>query len=121
MTITYNQQLNLGIQVTDLDRAIEWYGRVLGYMLQQRIDQIGFAILATGVPGVVLGLSSVEAPAGVGGVGMTWGVEDIDEAKAALEAHGVRGERRDIPGVVRLFEFADPDGNRLAFWASPAS
>jgi predicted enzyme related to lactoylglutathione lyase len=121
MPIGYNGQLNCGVEVGDLDGAIEWYGRVLGYRLRQRMDAIGFAILETGVPGVVLGLSAVDQPAGTGGVGLTWGVRDIDAARASLLAHGLEvGEVREIPGVVRLLDFADPYGNRHTFWADPA-
>jgi predicted enzyme related to lactoylglutathione lyase len=45
-------------------------------------------------------------------------VVDIDEAKAALDAAGVRqdGEIQEIPGLVRLLTFYDPDGNALMFY-----
>lgn len=119
--ISYNGELNCGIPVSDLDRAVEWYSRVLGFSLRQRIDQIGFAILETGVPGVVVGLDTVEAArTGARGFALTWGVTDIEAARAALAAAGVETEPvREIPGVVRLLDFIDPDGNRHTFWADP--
>jgi predicted enzyme related to lactoylglutathione lyase len=119
--ISYNGELNCGIPVSDLDRAVEWYSRVLGFSLRQRIDQLGFAILETGVPGVVVGLDTAEAArTGTRGVALTWGVTDIDAAREALAAAGVETEPvREIPGVVRLLDFTDPDGNRHTFWADP--
>lgn len=120
MAIAYNGQLNCGVTVRDLDRAIEWYGRVLGFQLVNRIEAIRFAILSTSVEGVVLGLTESE-PSGAP-TALTWGVEDIEEARASLEAAGavLDGPIDAIPGVVRLQGFFDPDGNRLTFWAPPA-
>ncbi len=121
MSIDYNHQVNCGLSVTDLDRAIEWYGKVLGFEVQDRMDQIGFAILRTPVEGVVLGLNKADAVGAGGGVTMTWGVNDIEAAEAAVKSHSVRtdGPIHDIPGVVRLLGFFDPDGNRHSFWAPP--
>ena len=43
----------------------------------------------------------------------TWGVADIDAARASLEGKGVRfdGETQDVSGMVKLAMFYDPDGN----------
>jgi predicted enzyme related to lactoylglutathione lyase len=48
-----------------------------------------------------------------GGATLTFGVIDIDAARASLEAHDVRfdGETTEVPGMVRLATFYDPDGN----------
>jgi CreA protein len=50
-----------------------------------------------------------------GGATVTFGVADIDAARAWLEAHDTRfdGETRDIEGMVRLATLYDPDGNTL--------
>ncbi|HSD03011.1 MAG TPA: VOC family protein [Gaiellales bacterium] len=47
------------------------------------------------------------------GATLTFGVADIDAARAHLEAHDVRfdGETSEVPGMVRLATFYDPDGN----------
>lgn len=120
MAIAYDGQLNCGLTVRDLDRSIDWYGRVLGFQLTNRIDAIGLAILSTPVGGVVLGLT--EGEPGGAPTALTWGVEDIEQARAALQAAGVDldGPIEAIPGVVQLQGFFDPDGNRLTFWAPPA-
>jgi predicted enzyme related to lactoylglutathione lyase len=121
MSIAYNQQLNCAMDVSDLDRAVDWYTRVLGFKLNNRIDAINFAIIGTPVEGVVLGLSKVDGPPHTDGVTLTWGVTDIEAAEAALKAAGAQpdGPIRDIPGVVRLLPFSDPDGNKHQFWAPP--
>ena len=48
-----------------------------------------------------------------GGATLTFGVVDIDSARAWLEAHDVKfdGEKTEVPGMVRLATFYDPDGN----------
>ena len=82
---------------------------------------LNFAIIGTPVEGVVLGLSKVDGPPHTDGVTLTWGVTDIEAAEAALKAAGAQpdGPIRDIPGVVRLLPFSDPDGNKHQFWAPP--
>ncbi len=121
--IDYNHEVNGNLSVRDLDRAIDWYMNVLGFSLQQRMDQIGFAILRTPVDGVVLSLSRSDDGAGPGGVTMTWGVSDIEAAESALKSQNanIEGPVRDIPEVVRLLTFFDPDGNRHQFWSPPTS
>ena len=43
-----------------------------------------------------------------------FGVVDIDVARAELEGKGVRfdGDTIELPGMVKLASFFDPDGNR---------
>jgi predicted enzyme related to lactoylglutathione lyase len=119
--IDYNHQLNCAMEVSDLGRAIEWYTKVLGFSVNSRMDAINFAIMGTPVEGVVLGLSKVDGAPRTNGVSLTWGVTDIDAAEATFKAAGGRpdGPINDIPGVVRLLSFSDPDGNRHQFWAPP--
>jgi len=121
MPIDYNAELHCGIAVTDLDRSVAWYRDVLGFTLRERIDPVGLAILQSSVPGVVVGLSATERPVVPGSLTLTWGVTDIEAARATLEAHDVKldGPINHIPGVVKLQGFYDPDGNSLMFWAEP--
>lgn len=70
-----------------------------------------------------IGLSQNEqVPAG-GNATNVWGVSDINEAKAHLEHHGVRqdGEIQEIPDMVKLLTFFDPDGNAMMFAESMIS
>jgi catechol 2,3-dioxygenase-like lactoylglutathione lyase family enzyme len=104
--------------VTDLDRSLSWYRDILGFDLLYRRDDIAWAELATGVARVNVGLSERQEAGGAGGATLTFGVEDIDAAKAALDEHGVRqdGEIMEIAGLVRLLTFFDPDDNALMFY-----
>lgn len=114
----YDGGLTCSIGVTDLDRSIAWYSGVLGFVLLYRSDDIGWCELSTGVDKVNVGLSEVERVGGAGGSIPTFGVTDIDVAKAALDASNVRqdGPIRDIPGLVRLVTFYDPDGNAMMLY-----
>lgn len=117
-SIVYDGGLTCAISVSSLDRAIAWYSDVLGMQLAYRMDEIAWCELASPVSRVSVGLSEVEKiPAG-GGATLTFGVTDLDAAKAALDAAGVRqdGPIQEIPGMVRLLTFYDPDGNTLMFY-----
>ena len=49
---------------------------------------------------------------------LTWGVKDIDAARTLLESKKVRfdGPTQEIPGMVKLATFFDPDGNPMMFY-----
>lgn len=119
--IEYNGCLTIASSVTDLKRSIEWYTNVLGFMHLYTVDEIGWCELQTPVEGgrVNLGLSQVEKVT-PGGPTPTWGVKDIDKARAVLESRKVRfdGPTREYPGMVRLATFYDPDGNSLMLYQS---
>jgi len=119
--IEYNGGLTIASSVTDLKRSIEWYTNVLGFMHLYTVDEIGWCELQTPVEGgrVNLGLSQVEKVT-PGGPTPTWGVKDIDKARAVLVSRKVRfdGPTREYPGMVRLATFYDPDGNSLMLYQS---
>ncbi|MCB1184758.1 VOC family protein [bacterium] len=102
------------MQCADLDASLAWYQDVLGFELLYRVDEMAWAELRSPVARVNVGLGQVETPLVQGGATLTWGVADIDAARAALEARDVRfdGETQTIPEMVRLATFFDPDGNR---------
>lgn len=115
MALNYVPELTASLGVSNLDRSIAWYRDVLGFSLMYRADEIGWCELATGVPGVSVGLSESREVREGGGATNVWGVSDIDVAKAHLDAHGVRqdGEIQHIPGLVKLITFYDLDGNAM--------
>jgi predicted enzyme related to lactoylglutathione lyase len=113
----YKKETTCAINVTDFKAASKWYQEVLGFTPMYELEEMGWGEYLTNVPGMTAGLSQVEpgsndAP-GAGGATLTFGVFDIDRARALLEAKGVKfdGETREIPGMVRLATFFDPDGN----------
>ena len=118
MAIDYDGGLTCSISVTSLDRAIPWYLDVLGGELIYRLDDLAWCELTSGVARVNVGLSEVEEAGGKGGATLTFGVTDLDAAKAELDSRGIRqdGPIQDIPGMVRLLTFYDPDDNALMFY-----
>lgn len=106
-------ELTCALGVTDLESSIDWYRDVLGFNLLYRAEGIAWCEFSTGVAKVNVGLSQVETVAQGGGATLTWGVSDIEEARAELLAKMVRldGDIRHIPGLVKLQAFHDPDGN----------
>ncbi len=114
----YDGGLTCSISVTDFDRAVAWYGDVLGFSLLYRMDEMGWGELATEVTGVNVGLSRADSITKGGGATLTFGVKDIDVARTRLEAKGVRfeGETQTVEGMVKLATFLDPDGNVLMLY-----
>ena len=106
-------------QVTDLDKAKEWYRAVLG--IEPYFDEpfyVGF-----NVGGFELGLdpdTSGGAP-GPGGVGVYWGVEDADAALARLRELGGREHAAvtDVGGGIRVAAVLDPFGNVFGIIENP--
>jgi catechol 2,3-dioxygenase-like lactoylglutathione lyase family enzyme len=118
LAIDYDGGLTCSMGVTSLDRSIAWYRDVLGFALLYRLEHIAWCELSTPVARVNLGLGEREEAGGTGGATLTFGVADIDAAKAALDRHNVRqdGPIQDIPDMVRLLTFFDPDDNALMFY-----
>jgi catechol 2,3-dioxygenase-like lactoylglutathione lyase family enzyme len=116
--IEYNGGLTLSMSVTNLDAAIAWYEDVLGFKLIYRLDEMGWCEVASGVERVNVGLSVTEKHS-PGGATPTFGVNDIDAAKASLESKGVKLDDTGIviiPDLVKLLTFYDQDGNSLMFY-----
>jgi catechol 2,3-dioxygenase-like lactoylglutathione lyase family enzyme len=118
MGIGYDGGLTCSMGVTNFDRSIAWYRDVLGFTLLYRMEEMAWCELSTGVARVNVGLGVREEAGGKGGATLTFGVADIEAAKAELDRHDVRqdGPIQDIPGMVRLLTFFDPDDNALMFY-----
>jgi CreA protein len=108
----YTQNCVVSVNVSDLKRSLEWYKEALGFPEIYRMDEYGWAEVATAIKGVSIGLGQTEELK-VGGTVPTFGVEDIEAAKAHIESKGGRfeGEPYDIGDQVKLVTFYDPDGN----------
>lgn len=116
-TPQYVEGLTLSMPVAELDRAIEWYERVLGFSLLYRVDEIGWCELQSSVANVNVGLSVVEAP-NPGGTTPTFGVANAEAAKASLESAGAKidGDVVVYDGMVKILTFYDIDDNALMFY-----
>ena len=108
----YTKNLTISVNVSDLERAIEWYKDVLGLELVYKLDRHGWCEMATATKHVTIGLGQTEEQK-AGGTTPTFGVVDIDAARKHLESKDVRfdGDTYEIEGMVRLAMFYDPDGN----------
>jgi catechol 2,3-dioxygenase-like lactoylglutathione lyase family enzyme len=111
----YTGQVTLSFGVTDLDAAIAWYTDRLGFELLYKLDDMAWCEMKAPDERISVGLGQREEVQKGGGCVPVWSVEDIDAARAALEAKNVRfdGETQVIPEVVKLATFYDPDGNAL--------
>ena len=120
--IQYNGGLTVSLPVSDLDAAIDWYQKVLGFELQYRLDDLGWCELISPVAKVNVGLSVVESP-NPGGATPTFGVQDMNAAKASLQEQGVRidGDIVTIDGMVSLLTFYDQDDNSLMLYQDLSS
>ena len=121
--IEYDGGLTCALGVSELDRSIGWYEKVLGFKLLYKADDIAWCELSTGVGRVNVGLSERREGGGSGGATLTFGVTDLEAAKSVLDANAVRqdGDIVEIPGLVRLLTFFDPDDNALMFYQEPAA
>jgi predicted enzyme related to lactoylglutathione lyase len=120
VTLDYDGGLHCDLRVADVGRAIDWYQDVLGFSVIHHVAEAGWAELQSPVANVRIGLTAVEElPPPGGGAVLTFGVHDVDVARAKLEASGdVRfdGETCTIPGWVRIATLYDPDGNTLMLY-----
>jgi catechol 2,3-dioxygenase-like lactoylglutathione lyase family enzyme len=103
------------VPVTDIDRATDFYGHILGLPLDPNSPhddwveyEAGNVTLAVMTPHTH-GSEFVPLPPGT----LAFRVPDVAEAKAKLEAAGV--EVNDVwdSGACRGAGFSDPDGNRI--------
>lgn len=122
MSLNYIPELTASMSVKNLDESIAWYEKVLNFSLLFRADEIGYCELATQLPGINVGLTQNQEVSVGGNATNVWSVSDIYEAKAHLDSHGVRqdGGIQEIPEMVRLLTFYDPDGNTMMFAESLA-
>lgn len=119
--VEWGDQVLIQIAVSDLEQSIAFYRDTLGLPFESRIDALRWARF-TLPTGTVLGMGEAEDASGSGSSSVNLSVRDFDAAHALLLSRGVEfvGEVVEIPGVVRLAEFRDPDGNRLQLAGGPA-
>ncbi len=109
----------VGIKVSDLDKAKEWYTKVLG--IAPYFDQpfyVGF-----NVAGYELGLQPEEGGADTKGANSItyWGVDDVHAACADLLAHGASEleQPTDVGDGIVVAAVKDPWGNAFGIILNP--
>jgi predicted enzyme related to lactoylglutathione lyase len=97
----------------DMDRAVKFYSDVLGLPLTRR-EGSEWAEFDVGTVRFALHGAVEGGPAEVGGT-VVFRVDDLDTARANLEARGAVFEEHagEIQGYARFASLRDPDGNRV--------
>ena len=95
----YDGTITLSTPVSDLDASLAWFADKLGLDERFKAPEAGWAEVGTPTEGVSIGLNQHGEGSG-GGTTPVLGVQDIDAARAELEAKGVQfeGETEEIPG-----------------------
>jgi len=103
-----------GICVRDIQAALDFYSRVLGFTkVFENGSPVGFMVLKRDGAEIHLNLKRDHAPSTVNVLHMF--VDDVASLYKICEANGVRIIKRlaDKDYGQRAFVFADPDGNRI--------
>jgi catechol 2,3-dioxygenase-like lactoylglutathione lyase family enzyme len=111
--------MNIGVPVTNQDRALAFYTEKLGFETRRDVPlpQFGGRWIEVAPTDATITLSLVPArdgvPAGIE-TGIRLAAEDAAAVHAALQDRGVDvGELLRWPGVPAMFAFHDEDGNGL--------
>lgn len=120
--IAYSGEIMPAFHVKDLAEAKRWYADVLGFEVVFDLPEQGWCELATPSKDAKLGLAADDTARGSNQAYCAFGVKDMAAAKARLTQHGVtlEGDVVELPGLVKLLYFRDPEGNRLMFFQSLA-
>ena len=115
MFIDYDNTLTLNVHVTDWEASKAFYRDILGMTMDFEVPEVGWAEFSWGVTGTTIGLNRVDAVSPTDAITLTIRVTDIAAARKTLESRGVvfEGDIDEVPEMVRLSFFADPDGNKL--------
>ena len=113
-TVELTDQITITFSVKHRATTAAWLSEHLGFKESLVADDIGWTELHTHTPGVVIGLGDADQPS-PGNCVPVFSVANLGEARAALEAKGIRfdGDSITIDGMVRLATFFDPDDNAL--------
>lgn len=95
--------------VTDLERAEQWYTRLLG----RTPDTRPMPGLIEWHLGDAFGLQVWSEPNRAGHSSVVLEETDLDAATARLTAAGIRHQHPQPGGGARLLQLIDPDGNRV--------
>ena len=114
------------ISVSDLKKATHFFSEILGMKISQPDTGFGWVELIGKEGGSLIGLAQmtnkgdphnpVDHSPGMNAV-VTFTVDDLDKTIVELSKKGVEivGDVCEVPGVVKMQFFRDPDGNLFQF------
>jgi len=108
----------VGVPVTDQERALAFYGGVLGFETRMDSPFPGGRWIEVAARGAMTSIALAAVQPGVSAgvdTGVRFSTADAAADHAALAAAGVDvdAEVLRFPGVPPMFSFRDPDGNTL--------
>jgi lactoylglutathione lyase len=112
--MTRIRSFTVGLPVTDLKRAVEWYRQLLGDVeeIHPAPGVWEFKIVASGW--LQLLESEINEP---NSSVVRFESHDIEASRMLATSLGINvGQIETAPEAVRYFEFRDPFGNRLSFY-----
>ena len=113
-----NNVVHFAIHADDVERGRAFYQAVFGWRFEPYGPPEFYRVITgePGEPGIWGAIQKRDAKAssdGQRGFECTISVADLEQTRAAVEAHGGRivFPGHEIPGVGRLFQFEDTEGN----------
>ena len=118
MTTRISDVRTVAVPVSDQERALAFYGGVLGFEIRMDSPFPGGRWIEVAAPGATTTIALAAAQDGTAtGVdtGIRFTTADATADHAALTGAGVDVDTEVLrfPGVPPMFSFRDPDGNRL--------
>lgn len=110
------QSVTVGLPVSDLSSAVEWYQKVFALSSPDLAPADGVVEFKLGAIWLQLG----EEPTSRSGAEMVLrlGVADAAAEHRRLREGGIDvGDLEHVPDAVDYFDFHDPDGNLLSFYS----
>jgi catechol 2,3-dioxygenase-like lactoylglutathione lyase family enzyme len=109
---------NVNLFVRSVPRSVDFYERVFGLAVSDRMPADEGARLPAGAVTLMLQSAAAlgESLAAVGGVELGFEVDDVDAARARLLAWGLPAGEVERLSYGRSFNAHDPDGHRLVVY-----
>ncbi|MEH7610295.1 VOC family protein [Gottfriedia acidiceleris] len=107
------------LQVTDFEKAVDWYCSVLGFTIRWNDPMNGYAALNIGETPLTLVRKTNQVENPNTHMSFNFYTSNIEQAYNHLKEHGVELEQLNEDGTFKWFEFKDLEGNRLGVCSFP--
>lgn len=107
------KSITVGLPVSNLEKSASWYEKIL--MSDEKISPVeGIIEYQIGSVWIQLFEEKINVSENV----LRLEVEDLETEFERLKTLGVIVDEviEDVPGIIRYFDFSDPDGNKLSFY-----